>query len=136
MAQIILNLVIKATPEKIYEAITTEKGLSNWWAKKTIAKPEVGFVNEFTFGNDRNEIKVTKLTPNKRVEWNCITAIEEWIGTDISFDIEEKDGRAILRFTHTGWKAMTDTYAVCNYHWAMFMKSLKSLCETGTGTPA
>ena len=136
MEEIKLNLVIKATPEKIYEAITTEKGLSNWWAKQTTAKPEVGFVNEFTFGNDRNEIKVTKLIPNKRVEWNCITAIEEWLGTDISFDMEEKDGRTILRFTHAGWKAMTDTYAVCNYHWAMFMRSLKSLCETGTGTPA
>ncbi|HKZ66960.1 MAG TPA: hypothetical protein VJ111_11410 [Chitinophagaceae bacterium] len=37
-------LVIKATPEKIFNAITTEEGLKGWWAKQTIAKPEIGFV--------------------------------------------------------------------------------------------
>jgi uncharacterized protein YndB with AHSA1/START domain len=135
MAEIKLNLVIKATPEKIYEAITTQEGLANWWAKRTVAKPDVGFVNQFTFGNYQKEIEVTKLIPNKTVEWKCISAIEEWIGTDISFDIEKKDERTILRFTHAGWKAITDTYGVCTYDWAMFMKSLKSYSETGTGTP-
>ena len=136
MAEIRLNVTIKATPEKIYEAITTQEGLANWWAKQTTAKPEVGFVNTFTFGNYRKERKVTKLIPKKRVEWKCIVAIEEWIGTDIVFDMEEKDGRTILRFTHAGWRAITDTYAVCTYDWAMFLKSLKSLCETGMGTPS
>jgi hypothetical protein len=81
-------------------------------------------------------MKVTKLTPNKKVEWRCIKSIEEWIGTDIFFDMEEKEGSTLLRFTHGGWKASTDMLAGCTYDWALFMKSLKSLCETGTGTPS
>ncbi len=130
------NVVIKATPEKIYEAITTEGGLANWWAKQTTAKPEVGFVNTFTFGTFRNEMKVTQLIPGKKVEWQCIKSIDEWIGTTISFELEEKDGKTILRFSHSGWVAVTDMFASCNYDWGRFMTSLKSLCETGTGTPS
>lgn len=136
MADIKHKLVIKTAPEKVYEAIITQEGLAGWWCKQTTAKPQVGFVNTFTFGNYRKEIEVTKLILSKKVEWKCIVAIEEWIGTEIVFDIEEKDGSTILRFTHAGWRAITDTYAVCTYDRAMFLKSLKSLCETGTGTPS
>jgi len=130
------NVVIKATPEKIYNAVTTQEGIESWWCKQTSAKPEIGFVNTFTFGTFRNEMKVTILNPNKKVEWQCIHSIEEWIETNISFDLEEKDGRTILRFTHSGWKAVTDMFAGCNYDWARFMASLKAYCETGTGTPS
>lgn len=136
MAEIRINLSIKASPEKIYEAITTEKGLASWWAKQTIAKPELGFVNIFTFGEFRNKMKVTKLVPNNKVEWECIDSIEEWIGTYISFELKEKDEKTLLRFIHGGWKGATDTFAGCTYDWARFMTSLKSLCETGTGKPS
>ncbi len=136
MAEIRHNVVIKATPEKIYQAITMQEGLANWWAKQTTAKPDVGFVNTFTFGTFRNEMKVILLNPNKKVEWKCINSIEEWMDTNISFDLEEKEGRTLLRFTHSGWRAVTDTFAGCTYDWGRFMTSLKSFCETGAGTPA
>ena len=136
MPEIKHNVIIKAIPEKVYEAITTQEGLANWWAKQTIAKPEVGFVNIFTFGTFRNEMKVTILNPNEKVEWKCINSIEEWIDTNILFDLEEKEGRTLLRFTHSGWRAVTDTFAGCNYDWGRFMTSLKLFCETGTGTPS
>ncbi|GAA0544285.1 SRPBCC family protein [Chitinophaga japonensis] len=136
MAEIRHNVVIKAAPGKVYEAVTTQEGIEHWWCKQTTAKPELGFVNVFTFGKTRNEMKVTGLSPGKRVEWECLDAIEEWIGTRISFDLEERNGHTLLRFTHAGWRAVTDTFAECNYHWALFMKSLKSLCETGSGTPS
>lgn len=129
------NVVIKATPGKIYKAITDQEELANWWTRDTTAKPEAGFVNIFLFGRFRNEMKVTKLTHNKKVEWECINSIPEWVGTHISFELQEKDNHTLLRFTHKGWKEMSDTFAGCNYDWALSIKSLKSLCETGTGTP-
>jgi len=136
MTDIRLNVAIKATPRKIYDAISTQDGLASWWSIQTTAKPEVGFVNVFTFGKFRNEMQVTDLTSNKRVAWKCINSIDEWIDTTISFDLEEKDSSTILRFTHGGWRAVTDTFAGCTYDWAHFIRSLKSLCETGTGTPS
>ena len=131
-----INVVIKTTPGKVYNAITTQEGLESWWCKNTIAKPELEFVNIFVFGKFRNEMKITKLTPGKKLEWKCINSIEEWIGTDISFELEEKDGNTMVRFAHAGWRAATDTFAGCTYDWAIFMKSMKSFCETGTGTPS
>ena len=136
MPEIRHNIIIKTTSERVYEAITTQEGLANWWAKQTIAKPEIGFVNIFTFGTFRNEMKVTMLNPNKKVEWKCINSIDEWIDTNILFDLEEKEGHTLLRFTQSGWRAVTDTFAGCNYDWGRFMTSLKLFCETGTGTPS
>jgi uncharacterized protein YndB with AHSA1/START domain len=136
MIEIKHKLVIKTTADKIYEAIITQEGLSAWWAKQTIAKPEIGFVNIFTFGTFKNEMEITELIHNKKVEWKIINSIEEWVNTTISFDLEEKEGKTILRFTHAGWRAATDTYAGSNYDWGRFMTSLKLYCETGTGTPS
>jgi len=131
-----INVVIKTPPATIYEAVTTQEGLSSWWCRQTTAKPEEGFINVFLFGQFRNEMQVTQLSPAKKVEWKCINSIEEWMGTHISFDLEEKEGKTLLRFTHGDWKAVTDTYAACTYDWARFIKSLKEYCETGTGTPS
>ncbi|MBO9153360.1 SRPBCC domain-containing protein [Chitinophaga sp. GCM10012297] len=130
------NVVIKTSPEKVYQAVTTQEGIASWWCKQTTAKPELGFMNIFTFGTFRNEMKVAELSDNKRTEWECIQSIEEWMGTRISFDLEERNGNTLLRFTHGGWKAATDMFAVCNYDWARFISSLKTFCETGTGEPA
>jgi len=130
------KLVIKTLSDVVYNAITTQQGLESWWAKETIAKPEVGFVNVFIFGTLRNEMEITELIRNKRVEWKITKSIDEWVDTTITFDLEEKEGKTILRFGHNGWRASTDTYAECNYAWARFMTSLKSFCETGTGTPS
>ena len=129
------KLTIKAPPAKVYQAVTTQEGLSNWWCRNTIAKPETEFVNSFTFGKFVIEMKVTKLSPVQRVEWECLRATEEWLGTDVSFDLEEKEGNTILRFGHNNWNAVTDLFAVCSYDWAIFLRSLKLLCETGAGEP-
>lgn len=136
MEEIRINVTIKTAPEKVYHALSTEKGLSSWWAKQTTARSEIGFVNTFTFGDFRNEMKVIDLDPNKRVEWQCIQSIDEWMGTHIIFALEDKNGKTLLRFAHSGWKAVTDTFAGCTYDWGRFMTSLKSYCETGTGTPS
>ena len=135
MKEIRHNVVIKAAPEKVYRAITTQEGIASWWCTQTAAKPELGFTNVFIFGESRNEMKVTGLSPNKSTEWECVHSIEEWIGTRISFDLEDRKEKTLLRFTHGGWRDVTDMFAECNYNWALFMKSLKSFCETGLGEP-
>jgi uncharacterized protein YndB with AHSA1/START domain len=136
MTDIKHKLTIKATPDIVYNAITTQQGLESWWAKQTVAKPEVGFVNIFTFGTAKNEIKVTALERDKKAVWNVIHSAEEWNGTSIWFGLEGKDGKTILRFAHDGWRAETDFYAECNFAWGQFMMSLKSYCETGKGNPS
>lgn len=136
MEKIRINVTIKAPSETVYHALTTEEGLSGWWAKQTTARPEIGFLNTFTFGTFVNKMKVAELTPREKVAWTCVESIDEWAGTFISFALEDKGEKTLVRFTHGGWKGITDMFAACTYDWARFMTSLKSLCETGTGQPA
>ena len=48
-------LTIKAPAEKIFKAITTEVGLSNWWTTAVQATPKEGA--ELEFGFDRGYSK-------------------------------------------------------------------------------
>jgi len=127
---------INAPAKTVYNAITEQKGLSSWWTNDTIARPEIGFVNEFKFGERyHNKMKVTKLEKKKLVCRDCIGGDKEWIGTEIRFELEEKNGITQLMFTHANRAAQTLFYANCNFHWGGYMKSLKDYCEKGKGLP-
>jgi uncharacterized protein YndB with AHSA1/START domain len=133
----ILHLVrIRAPVETVYGAITDQEGLRSWWTAETIAEPEVGSIAEFKFGERyHNKMRITKLDPCKAVEWVCIQAHEEWVGTRLTFDLEQMEDKVVLRFGHRDWRETTDYLANCNYNWGLYMKSLKSYCETGQGDP-
>lgn len=136
MADIKHLVLIQASAESVYRAITEQAGLAGWWTTQTVAEPRVGSVAEFTFGNRyRNRMRVVDLVENERVEWKCLEGDEQWIGTSFVFELEPEGGRTIVRFTHGDWHAMTDFYAHCNYHWGFYLRSLKSYCETGEGEP-
>ena len=56
---------IKSTPEKIYEAITTQKGIGSWWSIHNNAKKEVGSIYRISFGGEYyKDIKIAELVPN------------------------------------------------------------------------
>jgi uncharacterized protein YndB with AHSA1/START domain len=129
-------LIIFAAPEKVYHAVTEQDGLAGWWTAETVAKSEKGHINEFKFGDRyHNKMRVDELISNRRVAWECLRGDKEWVGTNITFDLEEKDGKTVLRFAHSGWKDETDFFASCNFNWGYYMQSLKSYCETGQGAP-
>ena len=129
------RLLIKMPVEKVYEALTTQEGLSGWWTPDTKAKPEAGTVSRFAFGDYFKEIKVEELKTYSSVKWLCIKAYEDWIGTTIRFDLEPHSKGATLFFRHDGWREYSEGFASCSYDWALFLRSLKFLCETGKGFP-
>lgn len=130
------RLLIKAPAEKVYEALTLQEGLAGWWTPETIAKPEVGSVSRFAFGPDYfKEMRVEELKPYSRVQWRCIKGFEDWIGTTLTFELEPHAKGTVLLFHHDGWKDYTPEFAACSFDWALFFRSLRSLCETGKGFP-
>ncbi|WP_233430712.1 SRPBCC family protein [Flavobacterium tructae] len=127
---------IKAPIAEVYKVLTMREGLAAVWTEELIVKPEVGFVNEFGFGEeDVTRMKVVELFRDKRIVWECVESDPEWIGTGISFDLTEKDGVTAVVLKHFGWRELTEFYQWCNYNWAMFLLSLKGYCEDGEGTP-
>ena len=136
MSDIKHYLIINSTPEKIYKALTTKEGVAGWWTTQTIIGNKINDKNIFDFGERyHNEIRVSDLQLNKKVEWLCEVGDKEWIGTKLIFEIEDRKTDCVLRFSHVNWKEETDFFASCNYHWGYYMRSLKLYCESGKGTP-
>lgn len=130
------RLLIQAPAEKVYEALTTQKGLAGWWTPETKAKPEPGTIARFDFGPDYfKEMEILELRPYSHVKWLCLKAQEEWIGTTLSFVLEPHARGTVLNFRHDGWKEYTPEFSACSFAWALFFRSLRSLCETGKGFP-
>jgi len=123
---------IHSTPENIYEAITTQKGIASWWSVDNTAKPEAGSVYRISFGGTYfKEIEVAKLVPNEKVIWDILDAHPEWLNTKVTFDISMGKNSAELRFNHSDWKDYTDMFAQCNHHWGIYLQNLKAYTEKG-----
>lgn len=142
MFDIIHRVGIKAPIAKVFEAISTIEGLAGWWTESTEGSSEVGGTIEFTFKTQSGEtigkmdMKVTELSSHDKVVWKCTDGPEEWIGTDITFELSEADDQTILIFGHRNWKEWVEFTAHCSTKWAVFLLSLKELIETGTGKPS
>ncbi|SDZ93372.1 Uncharacterized conserved protein YndB, AHSA1/START domain [Arachidicoccus rhizosphaerae] len=135
------RLRIDAPIETVYKALTTVTGLKGWWTPSVISEredPQTGDFIQFSFGSKQeNEIRIQVATLHHYdlVKWNVIDAHPGWADTSIRFELEANIKGTMLNFSHTHWKEMSDEFASCNYVWALFLKSLKQLCETGKGRP-
>ena len=150
-------VIIGSPIEKVYNAISSEEGLSAWWTPNARARAEINSVARFYFGPVYfKEMKILDLKPFGLVKWACVSGAEEWVGTNISFKLlfgdkkslsgshPEMNGQleqqiddqgTLLIFKHEDWKEYTPMFAECSYTWGQFLRSLKLFCETGKGRP-
>jgi uncharacterized protein YndB with AHSA1/START domain len=136
MLDILHKVGITVPAGEVYRALTTCDGLAAWWTRDTDGSGEEGGVLRFRFGGDRGfDMKVLAADPDQRVLWEVIEGPEEWLGTRISFHIKQNDNWTIVLFKHEGWKEPVEFMHHCSTKWAVFLLSLKSLLETGTGAP-
>jgi uncharacterized protein YndB with AHSA1/START domain len=159
MPDIRQNLFIAKPIDIVFDAITTEQGLSGWWTPKVAANPASGSVARFGFGPSYfKDMLIEEFTPPTALRWRCVAGTDEWVGTDLTFQlhggtraalmqshpevqgqIEQAEAFAagtILCFAHSDWRAATPMFAECSYTWGRFLHSLKQLCETGKGHPS
>jgi uncharacterized protein YndB with AHSA1/START domain len=125
---------INASKEKVFEALTTIKGLSGWWTATTGGDAKVGGTVQFRFGDMGGpDMKVKEIKSNESVSWECVGGPEDWIGHIFSFHLDTADNKTRVRFEQSGWKENDDFYASCNFSWGRYMESLRQLCQTGKG---
>jgi uncharacterized protein YndB with AHSA1/START domain len=137
MADILQLLRFNAKPEKLYEAFTTQNGLSAWWTAKTKAEARVGAMLEFYFDEKYYaKFEVTKLEENKKIEWKFREGSVDWQGTVISFDISQKNSMTFVRFRHGNWKEASDYFQMCSATWGhLLFKLLADYVEEGKRNP-
>ena len=129
---------IAATPAKVWDAITTEDGLSSWWSTRVSAPDQnVGTLVKFTFRGDFNPImKIEAVNPGKQLDWRCVDGHEKWADGTFRFQLEPADGGTKVRFWQQyAVELADDYYGTYNYNWGYYLQSLSDYCETGTGHP-
>jgi uncharacterized protein YndB with AHSA1/START domain len=136
MPDILHRVGIKASPKDVYDAVATRDGLAAWWTNDTTGDTKVGGVIQFRFPAGGFDMKVLELKPSTHVLWQVVDGPEEWIGTKVSWDFKQDADYTIVLFKHQGWKAPVEFMHHCSTKWAIFLMSMKSLLETGKGSPA
>jgi hypothetical protein len=81
-------------------------------------------------------MEVIALRADKEVHWRCKAGPEEWIGTDMAFELSQSGDYTIVHFGHKNWREAVEFTEHCSTKWAMFMLSLKEFLETGKGRPS
>ncbi len=137
MVDILHRVIIEASPEKVFSALTKQSQLSAWWTKAE-TKGELGSEIHFFFGENGDHLvkmKITELISNKRVCWTCSDG--PWIDTkSFVFNIEKDVRGSALEFSNLGWAEPNEFFMHCNSKWGFFLTvSLKNLLEKGVGQP-
>lgn len=142
MTNIIHRIGIKSPVTQVYQALTSLQGLAAWWTEEVNGNAQTGGKIEFYFRTKSGELlgkmvmEVQDLADAKMVCWRCIEGPEEWIGTEIKFDLSEQDNQTIVIFGHRNWREAVEFTAHCSMKWATFLLSLREYLETGKGQPS
>ena len=131
MADLKHQVPIDAAPAKVYAAIATQNGMRNWWTADTRMDEKSGGKAEFGFDKRGMvfRMEIDTLDSGKRIVMRCHGDHPEWAGTTLSWTIAGADDKAVLHFTHGGWKDVTDFCASCNSMWGQLMFRLKGYVE-------
>jgi uncharacterized protein YndB with AHSA1/START domain len=123
-----------SSPADVYAALTTIDGLAGWWTEDTSG--DADDVLRFRFGESGGfDMVVLETRPHELVRWEVVDGPEEWIGTEVRFELTEEGGFTIVRFFHERWREPVEFMHHCSTRWATFLMSLKRYLETGHGEP-
>jgi len=141
MVEIAHRVGIKAPVAQVYQALATPQGVAAWWTEETTGDQHPGGTLHLRFtahGEERGvmQMKLQELQPDTLVLWEVLAGPPEWIGTHIRFALRQEGEYSIVLFTHEGWSERAEFTRHCSTKWAMFLMSLKSLLETGSGQPS
>ena len=136
------TISVDQTPEEAFAAINNVRG---WWSGE-IEGETSKLGAEFMYRYEdvhRSQQKITEFIPGKKVVWQVLDSQlsfvkdqSEWTGTEIVFEISEKDGKTEVRFTHIGLVSKYECYDSCSNAWGMLVNSnLRNLITTGERQP-
>lgn len=132
------EVVIDASPDAVFDALTTRHGISGWWGPVK-GDPTAG--GEFTFRPMINIEKLFRVDSAERastVQWTVLECefLPEWPGTTIHYDLSPAaDGGTRIEFKHVGLTPQLECWDLCDSGWQRSLASLVAYLETGQGTP-
>ncbi len=131
MPDILHRVGIVASPQKVYAALATIDGLRHWCIVDTAGDAGKGGVIDFGFC----AMGVVASEPERIVRWKCTRGPDEWVGTEVIFELKWLNAQTFVVFTHAGWKEPVEFMHHCSTKWATFLLSLKDWLERSEGRP-
>ena len=135
------TFTVDQTPEEAFAAINNVRG---WWSGEIVGDTDK-LGAEFTYRYQEvhhSKQRVKELIPGKKVVWHVLDSRlsfrkeNEWTGTDIVFDISQKEGKTEVRFTHIGLVPAFQCYGDCSGAWSVLInQNLRKLITTGKAQP-
>jgi hypothetical protein len=137
------TIVVDKTPAEVFNAINNVRG---WWSGEFVGSADklgAEFNYRYKDLHDTTQ-KVTEFVPGKKIVWHVVKGtlnflkkdMTEWVGTDIVFEISEKDGKTEVHFTHFGIVPECECYGACSNGWSMLVnRNLRNFIETGEIQP-
>jgi hypothetical protein len=133
---------VEQTPEEVFVAVNNVRA---WWSGNVEGETDA-LDAEFTYRYQDvhyTKQKITEFVPDKKVVWHIEEAFlnftaepDEWVGTDIIFEITPQGDGTELRFSHRGLVPEFECYEACSSAWGFYVNgSLKRLITTGEGDP-
>ncbi|GLZ80915.1 activator of HSP90 ATPase [Actinorhabdospora filicis] len=133
MYEILHRVGVIAPAEDVFKALTTVEGLAGWWTEDTTGE---GDILRFRFPPGGFDMRVLETRPAEFVRWEVAEGPEEWVGTEIHFELRQEGEFTIVLFKHEGWRERVEFMNHCSTKWATFLMSMKRLVETGKGEPS
>jgi hypothetical protein len=135
------TIVVDQSPEEAFKAINNARG---WWSGEIRGDTDkIGAEFDYRYKDVHfSKQKIKELVPGKRVVWHVLESRlgfpkeNEWSGTDIVFDISQKQGKTEVRFTHIGLVPAFQCYGDCSGAWGVLInENLRKLIATGEPQP-
>ncbi len=136
MPDILQDFPIQATPERVFDAVSTPAGLDAWWTKRSAGRPEPGTEYELDFGPGYVwRAVVTQSDPPRWFELRMTDSDADWSGTLVGFELSPTARGTFVRFSHRGWPDANEHFRVSSHCWAMYLRILRRHLEAGEVVP-
>lgn len=120
------KIAIKATPARVWKAITDPTDLAKWFVRRAKVRPGVDGVMELSWGGVRLPVGI--------VVWKePRTLVLDWVdGTVVRFDLKKQGPETIVTLTQRGHSDdpnEVDEWATAREGWVLYLLNLKAFLE-------
>lgn len=126
---------IRASPRKVFEAISTPPGLTSWMVVRADLPNQPGTPYELEFdGGWRHQGTVHRFQAGRSIALTWAWKGVRLKGTILTLTVSSKKGGALCRFVHRGFPRETKwmgLFGVTEWGWTYYGMNLKSVLETG-----
>ena len=124
------TLSVNCSPDELFEYLTDQVKLMQWFAPQVIAIPVEGTVAAFAFEFDLNfKMELVKLEKGKLVEWECVDGYKDWTGSKVRFEITQDNETSKLVFIHSGL-TNEEKKDKTTESWKNYLDKLKEACRS------